>query len=105
MTPMEKMVLACIQMSFSWNLDDNLQRAENMVRRAAGQGADLILLPELFHTPYFCQDQDPRHYDLAYPIEKSPPVLKMRKLAHELGVVLPVSFLRNPDGSISIPWP
>ncbi len=66
-----------------------------MVRAAAGQGANVILLQELFETPYFCQDQLPEHFALAQPFEGNTLIAQMAELAKELGVVLPVSFFER----------
>jgi N-carbamoylputrescine amidase len=70
----------------------NLQRAIAAVRDAAGRGAQVILLPELFETPYFCKDQDPAHFDLARPRDGNPALQALSALAAELRVVLSVSF-------------
>lgn len=94
---MREIRVAAIQMSFTWDLEDNLKRVEAHIRRAAADGAQVILASELFHGPYFCQEQDGKYYELAYPLEESPPVLRMRKLAKELGVALPVSFFEKAD--------
>ncbi|MCF8067491.1 MAG: N-carbamoylputrescine amidase [Desulfobacterales bacterium] len=89
---MKKIRIAALQFSCTWNLEKNLDTAERLVRQAASQDANIILLPELFHSPYFCKDKDVKHFKLAYHIDESPPVKRMRKLAKELEVVLPVSF-------------
>jgi len=47
--------VAVTQMSCTWDIDNNIQKAETIVRKAADQGARIILLQELFLTPYFCQ--------------------------------------------------
>src|SRR3546814_8954263 len=52
-----KITLAATQMACGWDLERNLAAAEDMVREAAGRGADLVLLQEFFETPYFCPDQ------------------------------------------------
>jgi N-carbamoylputrescine amidase len=87
--------VAAIQMACSADRDDNVARAIAAVRDAAGQGARVILLPELFETPYFCKDQDPRHFDLARPHRSNPILQRFAALAGELGVVLPVSFFER----------
>lgn len=87
--------LAATQMTCTWELDGNLDRAEGLVREAAALGADVVLLQELFATPYFCIDVDPRHFDLARPIDGHPVVERFRSLAAELGVVLPVSVFER----------
>ena len=87
--------LAAIQMSCGWDSAVNIARAEQLVREAARRGARIILLPELFETPYFCIEQDARHLALARTIEASPVVRRFSALARELGVVLPVSFFER----------
>jgi N-carbamoylputrescine amidase len=76
----------------------NVETAVAAVRAAAARGAQVVLLPELFETPYFCKDQDPAHFDLALPADGSPLLARMGALAAELGVVLPVSFFER-DGT------
>jgi N-carbamoylputrescine amidase len=84
-------------MSCTWDSDANIARAEQLVREAAAQGARVILIPELFETPYFCIEQDSRHLALAQPLERSAAVRRLRALARELQIVLPVSFFER-DG-------
>lgn len=87
-----KVTVAATQMACSGDFDDNLKGAESMIRRAADAGANIVLLQELFTSPYFCKDQSEIYFDLAEPIDDSIVVSRMRELARELGVVLPVSF-------------
>lgn len=87
--------VACTQMACSWDLEQNLERAEQLVHRAAGQGAQIVLLQELFATPYFCIDVQERHFDLAQPLQGNPLIERFRKLAQELEVVLPLSFFER----------
>ena len=87
--------VAAIQMACSPDRDANLARAVATVREAAAQGAQVILLPELFETPYFCKDQDPAHFDLARPRQDNPALKTLAALAAELSVVLPVSFFER----------
>ena len=84
--------VATTQMPCSWNLPDNLDRAEQLVRQAAAKGAQVILLQELFATPYFCIEQDHQHHALAQPYPGSPILQRFAALAGELGVVLPLSW-------------
>ena len=84
--------LAVIQMHMTDQLEDNLSRAEAHVRSAAGQGAQVILLPELFESLYFCQAEREEYFELAHPVAGHPFLGRFRNLAQELGVVLPVSF-------------
>lgn len=92
---MTSVTFAAIQMACGWDIDANLAHAEAAVRAAAGQGAQVILLQELFATPYFCKDQDERHFELAHPAEDNPLVAHFAPLAAELAVVLPISFFER----------
>lgn len=74
---------------------DNAARAEQLVREAARQGAQVILIQELFASLYFCQDQKAEHFALAEPFEGHPVIARMAKLAKEFNVVLPVSFFER----------
>ncbi|HEY0282893.1 MAG TPA: N-carbamoylputrescine amidase, partial [Rhizomicrobium sp.] len=73
----------------------NVAKAKELVRAAAGKGANVVLLQELFETPYFCQDQSPEHFKLAAPVEGNPLIAGMAELAEALNVVLPVSFFEK----------
>lgn len=92
---MSIVTVAATQFACSWDLAANADRAEALVREAAWQGAQIILLQELFATPYFCIEQHPRYFDLAAPAEGHPLIARFAALAHELGVVLPVSFFER----------
>lgn len=87
--------VATTQMEISRDPDINLDKAEKMVRDAAAAGANIILLQELFENVYFCQEQKADYFEWAKPLEESQPILRMSKLAKELGVVLPVSFFER----------
>jgi N-carbamoylputrescine amidase len=95
--PREPLVVAATQFACSWDLAANLANAERMVRAAAAQGARLILLQELFATPYFCIEQDPAYLELAEPAADSALLRRFAALARELGVVLPVSFFERAN--------
>jgi N-carbamoylputrescine amidase len=96
---MNKVTVAAVQMQCSVNLDENISKAEKMVRQAADKGANIILLPELFEREYFCQQRQYEFYEYAYPVEKHPAVLMGQRLGAELSVVLPVSFFER-DGNV-----
>lgn len=83
------------QFACGWDRTANLARAEELVRRAARDGAQIILLQELFETPYFCIEQDSRHLRLATSLADNPAVQRMAQVARELDVVLPVSFFEH----------
>jgi N-carbamoylputrescine amidase len=87
--------LAATQFACSWEVEENLATAERLVREAAGRGAQIVLLQELFATPYFPITQDSRHFDLAEPSEGHPVIARFSRLAGELAVVLPVSFFER----------
>ncbi|MHB1540185.1 MAG: N-carbamoylputrescine amidase [Steroidobacteraceae bacterium] len=90
-----RVVVAAIQMDCTWDADRNIAVAERLVRRAAAAGAQIILLPELFQTPYFCIEQDPHHLQLARAVGDDRAVGHFAALARELGVVLPISFFER----------
>ncbi|HEU4653447.1 MAG TPA: N-carbamoylputrescine amidase [Steroidobacteraceae bacterium] len=69
----------------------NLDTAERVIRAAAKQGANIILIQELFETPYFCKGHEPKYFDVAMPIAENPAVQRFQQLARELNVVLPAS--------------
>ncbi|MCF6780432.1 N-carbamoylputrescine amidase [Stutzerimonas stutzeri] len=84
--------VAATQMACSWDRQANIAKAEQLVREAAGKGAQVILIQELFETPYFCQKPNPEYLQLATPVEENPAILHFQKIAKELAVVLPISF-------------
>src|SRR3546814_10058907 len=84
-------------MACSWDREANVAAAEALVREAAGQGAQVVLIQELFETPYFCCDQKESHFALAQPAEGNPLLARMAALAAELEVVLPVSFFERAN--------
>lgn len=88
-------VLAAAQFACTWDRPANVAKAKAMVRAAAAKGANIVLLPELFETPYFCQDQSPDHFALAAPFEHNPLIAQFAVLAKELSVVLPLSFFER----------
>ena len=94
---MSTITVAATQMACSWNRDANVERAVELVRRAAKMGAQVILLQELFATPYFCKDQTQESFGLAAPAAGHPLIEAMRGLAAELSVVLPVSFFERAN--------
>jgi N-carbamoylputrescine amidase len=89
---MRNVTLAATQFACTWDRAQNVAIAERLVRRAAGQGANVVLLQELFETPYFCAVQNRAFYDLASPLANHPTVEHFRRLAAALNVVIPVSI-------------
>jgi N-carbamoylputrescine amidase len=91
------LTVAATQFACSWDLDRNLASAEQLVREAAARGAQLVLLQELFATPYFCIEQDPDCLRLASSVSDSPLLRRFAALASELRVVMPVSFFERQN--------
>ena len=87
--------VAATQMACSWDRPANIANAERLVRQAAAQGAQIILIQELFETPYFCQKPNPDYLQLATPAEENPAIRHFQALARELAVVLPISFFER----------
>ena len=79
---------AGIQMSCTGSVQENIEKAERLVRKAAADGAQIILLPELFENWYFCQERNYESYKLAKPLMENDAVLHFQKVAKELAVVL-----------------
>ena len=89
---MRKVKTAAVQMRCEKQVQDNIAHAEELVRKAAAEGAQIILLPELFERPYFCQERRYEYYQYAKPVMENEAVRRFRQVARELSVVLPVSF-------------
>ncbi|WP_437675793.1 N-carbamoylputrescine amidase [Sorangium sp. So ce131] len=96
---MTTVTLAATQMACSWDTERNVQTAEALIREAAGKGAQIIVLQELFLTPYFCPDLKESYFSLARPAEGHPVLRRFSALAAELGVVLPVSFFERANNA------
>ncbi len=96
---MPSVTVAATQFACSPNVETNVERAEIMVRMAAQRGAGIVLLQELFETPYFCKDQTAEYFALARPIDDHPTVQRMQALARELGIVLPVSTFERANNA------
>ncbi|MBO4338222.1 MAG: N-carbamoylputrescine amidase [Lachnospiraceae bacterium] len=97
---MEKEVRAAIvQMRCTENVQDNIATADRLVRKAVNEaGAQVILLPELFERPYFCQQRRYDFYGYAKETKDNDAVRHFLKVSKELGVVLPISFYEK-DGN------
>ncbi|MCM1171371.1 MAG: N-carbamoylputrescine amidase [Clostridium sp.] len=97
---MRKITVAAVQMMMEQLSDKNVAKAENMVRKAADMGANIVLLPELFENTYFCQERKYESYKLAVPVSENVAVHVMSALAKELHVVIPVSFYEKDGNSL-----
>lgn len=94
---MRNVKVAATQMSCSGNIDENISKADALVRQAAAEGAQIILLQELFETPYFCQKEKADYYVYATELEHNKAVNHFRAVAKELKVVLPISFYEKKN--------
>jgi N-carbamoylputrescine amidase len=79
------------------DLPANLERADKLIRESAERGAQVILIQELFEAPYFCIEQDARHFELATSVDENPAIKRFQTLARELGVVLPCSWFERAN--------
>ena len=87
--------VAATQMACTWDIKQNIEKATNIIHKAADLGAEIILLQELFETPYFCIDTKNEHFDLAKTIAEQPTIKSMQVIAKDRGVVLPISFFEK----------
>ena len=95
------LTVAAVQMAMvDGDVARNVATAERLVREAAGRGARLILIPELFEDRYFCEDQRVEHLAKARPLVGHPTVEHFAALARELHVVLPISFYERAGNEL-----
>jgi N-carbamoylputrescine amidase len=92
---MSTVTVAALQAPFADDVATNVARVTELVRDAAGKGAQIILPSELFEGHYFCRDQGEHHFDRARPAQDNPTIRHFQALAAELEVVLPVSFFEK----------
>lgn len=96
---MSALTVAALQMACGPDRDANVARAEGLIRRAAAEGAQIVLPQELFADLYFPRSQRAEALALAEPAEGHPLLARMADLARELGVVLPVSFYERANNA------
>jgi len=89
---LRQVIVAATQMSCSDQRDRNIQQAEALVRKCAAQGAQIILLQELFESLYFCQVEDSAFFSLATRLKDNRAIAHFQPIAKALQVVLPISF-------------
>jgi N-carbamoylputrescine amidase len=92
---MAEVSVAITQMASRQDWKKNCDAAEELVRKAAKAGAQLVLLQELFDNDYFCIEQHTAFLNLAHELDRHPTVARFAALAKELGVVLPVSVFER----------
>ena len=94
-----KIKVAAAQMSCSWEIEENISKAKILIDKAAKKGANIILLQELFQTPYFCIQYDEDIFKLAQTFENNKILDQMSKIAKDLNVVLPISFFEKDNNA------
>ncbi|WP_118858421.1 N-carbamoylputrescine amidase [Sphingomonas mesophila] len=111
---MTNLTVAALQLAFTDDTAENIRNVSDLVREAAGKGAQVVLPPELFEGPYFCRVEDEELFATARPAAEHPSVTAMQALASELGIWIPTSFFEadgphhynslamiGPDGAIA----
>jgi N-carbamoylputrescine amidase len=94
------MIVSAIQMAMAPDVATNIATAERLVRVAAAEGAQVVLIPELFEGHYFCKDQRAEDLARALPLDGHPTVAYFSRLAAELGVVLPISVYERANNAL-----
>lgn len=97
---MREVTVAAVQMKCCEDINENIAKAEHLVRQAAGEGANVILLPELFERPYFCQERQYDFYDYARTVEENLAIAHFAPIAKELSIVLPISFYERSGNTM-----
>lgn len=91
--------VAAVQMSCTRNVIENINKADKLVREAAAEGAQIILLQELFENVYFCQKEKLEYYGLSKTVEENDAISHFKAIARELQVVLPISFYERKNNA------
>ena len=94
-----KVKVAATQMTCCWTIDENINKAKDLINKSAAEGANIILLQELFQTPYFCIQYDEEIFKLATTFENNKVLGMMSDLAKKLNVVLPISFFERDNNA------
>jgi len=94
---MTKLTVAALQLALTDDTAANIRAVSELVRDAAGKGAEVVLPPELFEGPYFCRVEDESVFATAKPTAEHPSVVAMQELAKELKIWIPTSFF-EADG-------
>ena len=95
-----KVTVAAVQMSMAQDIATNVATAERLVRDAASKGAQIVLIPELFESHYFCKDQRVEDLARAIPIVGHPTIAHFQRIAVELNVVLPISVFERANNPL-----
>ena len=94
-----KIKVAATQMSCDWEIKNNVKKSINLIEKAAKKGANIILLQELFQTPYFCIQYDEEIFKLAQTFENNSLINEMSEVAKKHKVVLPISFFEKDNNA------
>src|SRR6516164_8338875 len=97
--PRNPFTVGLVQMRCGPDPEANLERAVQHIRQAAAAGGQIICLPELFRSPYFCQCQDPRVFDLAEPVP-GPSTERLGRVARETGTVVVASLFERRTAGV-----
>ena len=97
MSTQQQFKVGLVQMAMSTRPEDNVPKAVAKVREAAGLGAEVVCLPELYRTPYFCQKEDHANFELAETVP-GPSTEALSRVAKDAGVavVVPIFERRAP---------
>jgi N-carbamoylputrescine amidase len=90
-----RITVAAIQCPLGGSRAENIERVEGHVREAASRGAQVVLPPELFEGPYFCREEKTEWFAQARAAGEDEALARMRQVARELGIVIPVSFFER----------
>lgn len=97
---MKMVTVASVQMSCSSSVAENIDKAEALIRQASSEGANIILLPELFEDVYFCKKEKLEYCLKATSVQENPAIQRFKKVARELGIVLPISFYERDNNAL-----
>lgn len=97
---MRLVTVAATQMSCTNVIEENIHKAEQLVREAAAKGANIILIQELFETLYFCQKENDSFYQYARDTQSNKAINHFKAIAKELNVVLPISFYERKNNAL-----
>jgi N-carbamoylputrescine amidase len=96
---MSSLAIGIVQCTLGDSLVQNVARVESLIEEATRRGAKVVVTPELFESPYFPQEETETAFDLAKPLDDHPTIERMRQLARDLDIVLPVSFFERAGQS------
>ena len=94
-----KVTVAATQMTCCWEIDENISKAKKIIKDAANKDANIILLQELFQTPYFCIEYDEEIFRLAKPFKNNVLLKEMAEISKKLNVVLPISYFEKENNA------